>query len=84
MNYPDFSPKLSEDDDIAADDRMDVGDCSGFEIDSFLHRSQRIPTFNGDPFGDIDPFDQEVQRPTSVFYNDGKGVENGVDSNTYF
>ena len=79
-----FSKKTTVENDVPSPSRPELPDCAGFETDSFLHRNRGIPTFAGNPFSDLDAFEPDLQEPTSVFYNDGKGVENGVDSTTYF
>ncbi|ELU09404.1 hypothetical protein CAPTEDRAFT_223958 [Capitella teleta] len=52
--------------------------------DAILHRNQDIPEFHPDHFPDIDDISPSMDYDETYFYNDGKGVENGVDSTTYF
>ena len=52
--------------------------------DAMLHRNRGLHVFPNDRFTDMDlPHVDEYED--SYFYNgDGRGVENGVDSTTYF
>jgi hypothetical protein len=52
--------------------------------ESILHRNQDLNEFHPDHFPDIDGIAAPLDYDETFFYNDGKGVENGVDSTTYF
>ena len=63
-------------------DSRDAADQSPFE-DSMLHRNRDLAAFASDRFTDLHHH-QHPQFEESYFLNDGRGVENGVDSTTYF
>ena len=52
--------------------------------DSMLHRNRVLPAFSHDPFADLELPQGDAQEEASFFFNDGRGVETGLDSTTYF
>ena len=56
--------------------------------DSLLHRGRVVPPFASDPFSDLALPQADGAPPTAgaslLLLNDGRGVETGLDSTTYF
>ena len=68
---------------VALDNQTDIIASSPFE-DHMLHRNRGLPAYSGggDQFADLTLRQPDFEE--TYFYNDGRGVENGIDSNTYF